>query len=72
MGQILLTDSEFRCKNTWFFWKSLYLSLFSQGNRNMGLQLGPEAVFLALGIYNFAAYGQYYESVPKLILMPAK
>lgn len=38
----------------------------------MGLQLGPEARFLALGIYNFAAYGQYYESVPKLILMPAE
>lgn len=72
MGQILLTDSEFRCKNTCFFWKSLYLSVFSQGNRNMGLQLRPEARILGLGIYNFAAYGQYYESVPKLILMPAE
>lgn len=47
MSQIPLTGSEFRYKNTCFFWKSLYLSLVNQGNRNMWLWAGARSLLFS-------------------------
>lgn len=70
MSQILLRGSEFRYKTTCFFRISLY-SFQSKEQQHVTSAGGQKSTLQKLE-YNFAAYGKYYESVHRLILMPAK